>query len=54
MITSRIKNWITSLKLSLKVKLTLALSSIAVILLISSIISWMEYSRMSSYYGMDC
>lgn len=49
MITSRIKNWITSLKLSLKVKLTLALSSIAVILLISSIISWMEYSRMSSY-----
>lgn len=35
--------------MKLKTKLTLSLSSIAVVLLISSIISVMEYSRMSSY-----
>ena len=35
--------------MKLKTKLTLSLSAIAVVLLISSIISVMEYSRMSSY-----
>lgn len=37
------------MKLSLKSKLALSLSSIAAVLLISSIISVMEYSRMSRY-----
>lgn len=36
-------------KLSMRAKLTLSLSAIAVILLISSIISVMEYRKMSSY-----
>lgn len=36
-------------KLSLRAKITLGLSAIAAVLLVSSIISWMEYSRMSTY-----
>ena len=36
-------------KLTMKMKLTLSLSSIAVVLLVSSFISIMEYSRMSNY-----
>ena len=36
-------------KLSMKAKLTLSLSAIAITLLVSSFISIMEYSRMSSY-----
>lgn len=38
-----------SIKLSMRMKLTLSLSAIAVVLLISSVISIMEYSRMSNY-----
>lgn len=49
MLLNKIKNWISGRKLSLKAKLTVALSSIAVTLLISSIISVMEYIRMSTY-----
>ena len=37
------------MKLSLRAKLFLSLISIALVLLISSIISVMEYGRMSSY-----
>lgn len=36
-------------RLTMKMKLTLSLSSIAVVLLVSSFISIMEYSRMSNY-----
>ena len=49
MFLTKIRNKISQWRLSMKAKLTLALSSIAVILLISSIISVMEYSRMSTY-----
>ena len=40
---------IRNFKLTLRMKHVLSLSSIAVILLVSSFISIMEYSRMSSY-----
>ena len=40
---------IRNFKLTLRMKLVLSLSSIAVILLVSSFISIMEYSRMSNY-----
>lgn len=49
MLLTKIKNRKAQWRLSMRAKLTLALSSIAVILLISSIISVMEYSRMSTY-----
>lgn len=42
---SRLKNF----KLSLRMKMVLSLSAIAVVLLISSVISIMEYRKMSSY-----
>ena len=45
----KIRNFFRELHLTLKTKLFLSFSSIAVVLLISSIISMMEYSRMSSY-----
>lgn len=45
----RLRAFIRNFKLTLKMKLVLSLSSIAVILLVSSFISIMEYSRMSSY-----
>ena len=38
-----------SYKMTIKVKLVLALSSVAVILLLSSVISIVEYRRMSNY-----
>ncbi len=44
-----IKRKMKSRRLSMRMKLLLSLSSIAVILLVSSIISIMEYSRMSHY-----
>ena len=44
-----LKNIVSGWKLSLKAKITLSLSAIAAVLLVSSIISWMEYSRMSNY-----
>ena len=49
MLLTKIKNWLSSHRLSLRAKLTMALSAIAVILLISSILSVMEYVRMSTY-----
>lgn len=45
----KIRSYIREFKLTMKMKLVLSLSSIAVILLVSSFISIMEYSRMSSY-----
>lgn len=49
MLFSKIKNRAASIRLSMKLKLTLSLSAIAVILLVSGIISYIEYTRMSSY-----
>ena len=45
----KLKNWLQEFRLSLKMKVTLALSAIAVVLLMSSIISVLEYRRMSNY-----
>ena len=45
----KVRNWLQAFRLSLKMKLTLALSAIAVVLLMSSIISVLEYRRMSNY-----
>ena len=49
MIVGKIKRRLERFKLSLRGKLVLALSAIAAILLISSIISILEYKRMSTY-----
>ena len=49
MFLGKIRNKISSWHLSLRAKLTLSLSAIAVILLISGIISFIEYRSMSSY-----
>lgn len=49
MVIRKLRDIIRDFKLTLKMKLILSLSSIAVILLISSFISIMEYSRMSNY-----
>lgn len=46
---TRIKNWWSGFRLSLRMKMTLSLSAIAVVLLLSSIISMLEYRRMSNY-----
>ena len=46
---AKFKNWKNSLRLSLKMKMVLALSAIVVVLLLSSVISILEYRRMSSY-----
>ena len=45
----KVRNWLQEFRLSMKMKLTLALSAIAVVLLMSSIISVLEYRRMSTY-----
>ena len=45
----RLKNWRNSFRLSLKSKTVLALSAIAVVLIVSGIISILEYRRMSNY-----
>ena len=45
----KFRNWRKSFKLSLRMKMVLSLSAIAVVLLISSVISIMEYRSMSSY-----
>lgn len=45
----KLKNWLQEFRLSLRAKVTLALSAIAVVLLMSSIISVLEYRRMSNY-----
>lgn len=44
-----LKTWLRSWRLTLKMKLVFSLSAIAAILLISSIISVMEYKSMSTY-----
>ena len=49
MFFGKIRNRLAGWRLSLRAKLTLSLSAIAVILVVSSIISLMEYRRMSSY-----
>ena len=45
----RFKYWKNSIRLSLKTKMILALSAIVVVLVLSSIISILEYRRMSNY-----
>ena len=45
----KLRNWLREFRLSLKMKMTLSLSAIAVVLLLSSIISVLEYRRMSNY-----
>ena len=45
----KVRNWLQEFRLSMKMKLTLALSAIAVVLLMSCIISLLEYWRMSTY-----
>ena len=45
----RLKKWRNSLRLSLKQKMVLALSAIAVVLVVSGVISYVEYRRMSNY-----
>ena len=45
----RLKKWRNSFRLSLKQKMVLALSAIAVVLVVSGIISYVEYRRMSNY-----
>lgn len=45
----RFKNWIREFRLSLRMKMTLSFSAIAVVLLMSSVISVLEYRRMSTY-----
>ena len=45
----RLKNWRNSFRLSIKSKMVLALSAIAVVLVVSGIISYVEYQRMSTY-----
>lgn len=49
MIAGKTKRWLERFRLTLRGKLVLALSAIAAILLISSIISILEYKRMSTY-----
>ena len=46
---ARLKNWKNSFRLSLKMKMVLSLSAIAVVLVLSSIISILEYRRMKNY-----
>ena len=45
----RLKNWRNSFRLTLKTKMVLSLSAIAVALIVSGIISIVEYRRMSNY-----
>lgn len=45
----RFKYWKNSIRLSLKTKMVLALSAVVVVLVLSSIISILEYRRMSTY-----
>jgi len=46
---TRLRNWWKGFSLSLRMKMVLSFSAIAVVLLISSVISIMEYRKMSSY-----
>ena len=49
MMFRKLRASLKTFKLTMKMKLTLSLSSISVVLLVSSFISIMEYSRMSNY-----
>ena len=49
MFLGKIRNRLANWRLSLRAKLTLSLSAIAVVLVVSVIISYMEYKNMSSY-----
>lgn len=46
---AKLKNWWRHLRLSLRMKMTLSLSAIAVVLLMSSVISFLEFRHMSNY-----
>ena len=46
---TKLNNWRKEFRLSIKMKITLALSAIAVVLLMSSVISVLEYRHMSNY-----
>lgn len=45
----KLRNWWKEFRLSIKMKITLSLSAIAVVLLMSSVISVLEYRHMSNY-----
>ncbi len=45
----KVKNWLREFRLSLRLKIVLSLSAIAVVLLMSGIISFLEYRHMSNY-----
>ena len=45
----RLRNWWKEFRLSIRMKITLALSAIAVVLIMSSVISVLEYRHMSNY-----
>ena len=45
----RLKKWRNSFRISLKQKMVLALSAIAVVLVVSGVICYVEYRRMSTY-----
>ncbi len=46
---AKIKNWMNGFHLSLRTKMILSLSAIVVVLILSSVISIIEYRRMSNY-----
>ena len=46
---TRFRNWRNNFRLSLRMKMVLSLSAIVVVLLLSGVISSLEYRRMSSY-----
>ncbi len=46
---AKIKNWLKAFRLSLRMKMTLSLSAIVIVLLMSSLISFVEFRRMSNY-----
>ena len=45
----KLKKWRNSFRLSIKSKMVLALSAIAVVLIVSGVICYVEYKRMSTY-----
>ena len=45
----RLRNWWREFRLSLRMKITLSMSAIAIVLLMSSVISVLEYRHMSNY-----
>lgn len=47
----KIRTWLKEFRISLRNKMVLALSAIAVVLLAASVISFVEYKRMSNYVG---